>query len=335
MADKLSRLLYTKWMEYSRKEKMTKHLNLNGTGLEIGPLCWPILTPEEAKIYYADHTTTDGLRKIYKGDKGVPSDQIVEVKYPLNGRSLLETVKKQRFEFILASHVIEHVPDIIDWLNDMANVLKPGGVLSLAIPDKRFTFDIDRNTSRISDAIGVHLDGLKKPSSVTVFDHFINYRDKIDPGQAWNGQVYASEMTAPHRYSAKQALQYCKINRDSDEYVDTHTFVFTPSSFVELLRNLIDLSLVPFAVSDFDDTAKGEYEFFISLQKIQSKDRNKALDTLPNLPTDPTLRVLQKQLSQLEYELLIIEQDRKNIYNSLSWRITRPLRLLRKLFTKA
>jgi len=46
-----------------------------------------------------------------------------------------------RFDYCLASHVIEHIPNPIAFFQSIAHLLKPGGVLSLAVPDKRYTFD--------------------------------------------------------------------------------------------------------------------------------------------------------------------------------------------------
>ena len=36
---------------------------------------------------------------------------------------------------ILASHVVEHVPDLVGYLNQVADILIPGGVLRLAVPE--------------------------------------------------------------------------------------------------------------------------------------------------------------------------------------------------------
>jgi predicted SAM-dependent methyltransferase len=306
---------------------MTGQVEIRGNGLEIGPLCWPILKKSDAKIQYVDHASTETLRKLYHGDPGVPPEQIVDVDFPLNGRSLLKTVGKKRFSYILASHVIEHVPDMVGWLNDMASVLKPGGVLSLAVPDKRFTFDIDRDVSRPADVVGAHVDGLRKPSTLMIFDYISNYRAKVDPNQAWAGQLYLSEKAGPHRYSLQDAWKYSLINRDTDEYVDTHCFVYTPASFFEVLGVLFELSLIPFEVAGFHDTAEGEYEFFVSLRKV-SKPRagNAAKKTLPRLERELTNRELRAELQLAREELTQAQATNQALLQSSSWKITKPLR---------
>lgn len=310
---------------------MLKSVDLEGQGLEIGPLCWPVLTKSEAKIKYVDHTTTEGLQKLYKGDKGIKQSEIVAVDYPLNNRTLKQTVGRKRFDFILASHVIEHVPDMISWLNDMASVLNEGGVLSLAIPDKRFTFDIDRDVSRPADIIGAHLDGVNKPNSVTVFDYFFNYRSKVDPRQAWDGQLYLTEDAGPHRYRPKDAKKYCEVSRDTDQYIDTHCFVFTPTSLVEAMRVILELSLVPFETTSFYPTSAGEYEFFITFRKNTKKSSKQLIETLPPVIKDPTIRELEVRIAQLEHSLEESEAAFAEITSSKSWSVTKPLRHASKL----
>ncbi len=64
------------------------------------------------------------------------------------------------FEYILANHVLEHVPDWFDCLAEMANILKPGGQLEIFIPpissDSAFSFrdHINRIGIRSFDGVG-------------------------------------------------------------------------------------------------------------------------------------------------------------------------------------
>lgn len=64
------------------------------------------------------------------------------------------------FDFILANHVLEHVPNWFDTLAEMAEILKPGGYLEIFIPpissDSAFSFrdHINRIGMRSFDGVG-------------------------------------------------------------------------------------------------------------------------------------------------------------------------------------
>jgi SAM-dependent methyltransferase len=317
----------------TRKEALLGKIDLKkGAGLEIGPLCWPILTKDEANIKYVDHATTTELKKLYRNDEGVDQDLIVDVDYPLNGKSLEKTVGKNGpFDYIIASHVMEHVPDMVRWLQDLAAVLKVGGIVSLAIPDKRFTFDIDRNPSSPGDVIGAYFDQYTRPSSATLFDYASQYRLNIDAAKAWAGELYLNSK-APHRYSLRQASELCLENKK--RYVDTHCFVFTPYSFFEILRALIELELTEFKVASFFTTKTGEYEFLVSLQETSPKaTKHERLQSLPKISRDPYSRESEARIKRLttsgqELEQVVKQQrsELDHVLQSKSWRLTRPVR---------
>ncbi len=64
------------------------------------------------------------------------------------------------FDYILANHVLEHVPDWFTTLSEMAEILKPGGQLEIFIPpissDSAFSFrdHINRIGMRSFDGVG-------------------------------------------------------------------------------------------------------------------------------------------------------------------------------------
>lgn len=56
----------------------------------------------------------------------------------------LEPFKDESQDFVIANHVVEHSENPILAIESMLRVLKPGGILFLTLPDKRFTFDVER-----------------------------------------------------------------------------------------------------------------------------------------------------------------------------------------------
>lgn len=121
-------------------------------GLEIGALDKPIAHKSVGRVFYADYCSRDQLLQNHATNPSVDKEKLVEVDFITNGGLLSNVVPNElRFDYVIASHVIEHVPDIISWFQDIGNVIKPGGVLSLIIPNKERTFDIRRSLSEQKD----------------------------------------------------------------------------------------------------------------------------------------------------------------------------------------
>ena len=64
-----------------RRTRLLRGLKLKeSVGVEIGPLCWPLVRRADApNIIYVDHTDTPHLREKYRDDPRVDPDQIVNV----------------------------------------------------------------------------------------------------------------------------------------------------------------------------------------------------------------------------------------------------------------
>ena len=124
-------------------------------GVEIGALYSPRVTKADGDVRYVDHYSTEELRARYQANEQTRPhlDEIVDVDYVVKGDATLSQVAgpDAPFDYVLASHVIEHVPDPVSWIADAANLLLPGGVISLVVPDKRFCFDVNRAITRPED----------------------------------------------------------------------------------------------------------------------------------------------------------------------------------------
>ncbi|MBR0655597.1 class I SAM-dependent methyltransferase [Roseomonas arctica] len=113
-------------------------------GLDIGPSYNLLLPKSEGfnieTVDYADQAT---LRSKYASTVNVDIARIEVVDHVTGGRPLTETIPPDRaYDFILASHVIGHTPDLIGFLADCARFLRPGGRLVLAVLGKRFWSDL-------------------------------------------------------------------------------------------------------------------------------------------------------------------------------------------------
>ncbi|HMN62180.1 MAG TPA: methyltransferase domain-containing protein [Anaerolinea sp.] len=120
---------------------------IHGYGVEIGALHKPFkLTGlPVSKISYVDRMTNEDLRKQYPELNDL---DLVEVDIVDDG-STLSRIPDESLDFIIANNLIEHLQNPIKTLENWHRKLRPGGIIYLAVPDKRYTFDIDRKITTI------------------------------------------------------------------------------------------------------------------------------------------------------------------------------------------
>ncbi len=263
-------------MQMTRREKLLGGLDLaTATGIEIGPLCRPLIDKTESHVLYVDHTDAESLRRKYAGDPNVDADRIVDVDGVWGERSLKDCLGgRADFDYVIASHVIEHVPDLAGWIHEIGQVLRPGGCLCLAIPDRRYSFDYSRRSSGLGDVIEAFVRKSRRPTPGQVFDA-LSKAARVEVAQAWEGRVDSStfEPLMTKRAALEQSFQAV----EEGVYRDVHCWVFTPSSLLGILADLVDLDLLPFRCARFFPTEPYQLEFFLTLEKLSP-------DTLPSDP---------------------------------------------------
>jgi predicted SAM-dependent methyltransferase len=246
----------------SRKYKIFHSINQLGKGLEIGPSHCPIAAKREGyDVQIVDHATADQLREKYKSS-GLALENIEDVDFVWQGQPLTELVgSSECYDFIIASHVIEHIPDLIGFLQDCNKLLKPNGVISLAIPDKRYCFDYFGTLTSTGDLLDAHQKQQVRPSAGQIFDYLANFC--VRQGSIAWAQDTPGNFTLVHEIAqAQDAWQLASMN---DAYVDVHCWRFTPSSFELIIQDLQQLKLLTVGYEVSFDTSG--CEFFVSLGK--------------------------------------------------------------------
>jgi hypothetical protein len=246
-----------------RREKLLHGIDVSKkVGMEIGALCRPFLRRADGEVIYVDHADTPTLREKYRHDPNVVLDEIVTVDAVWGENTLAQAVGR-KVDFVVASHVVEHVPDLIGWLGELRSILKDGGEIRLIVPDKRFTFDYLRCETRLPDVAYASLIKARKPQPHVVFDYIMSVV-KLDGGQAWRGEVNAE--TLEHHHDLDLA-QRCAISVAQDnQYVDVHCWVFTPESFALLFAGMAAQGLASFECTNFFDSGLYTNEFFVGLR---------------------------------------------------------------------
>lgn len=58
--------------------------------------------------------------------------------------SNLETIPNENYDFLIASHCLEHCANTLKTVEEWLRVIKKGGVILLILPDRKYTFDHNR-----------------------------------------------------------------------------------------------------------------------------------------------------------------------------------------------
>lgn len=241
-------------------------------GLEIGPSHNPICPKREGwNIHIVDHLSQPQLKEKYI-KHGLDLEQIEAVDFICADGNFLSAIPTQHhasYGFILASHVIEHTPDLLQFLLHMQQLLSPDGVLSLAIPDKRYCFDFFRPLSHTGDVLEAHFQNHSIHTAKTAFEH-VAYACTNANSIAWPNALKPDSSALKHFslvHRLNQALEVFDryAGQQCKEYSDFHNWKFTAASFRLILLELQLLKKIDLAIAYFVPTHNGE--FIIQLTK--------------------------------------------------------------------
>ena len=266
----------------NRKDKILSFIKKDGAGLEIGPSYNPIASKREGfNVETIDHASAEELRTKYISEN-VDVSRIEKVDYIWSGENLSELVGKTKcYDWIIASHVIEHTPDFIGFLNECEVLLKDDGVLSLAIPDVRYCFDYFRPITGLSRIIDAHVCKHKTHSAGSVAEFLLNYVT-INDNVAWNKKTKLNDFQ--FKFSIEDVKKRLDYSLSDEKYYDVHSWCFVPSSFRLLIHDLNCLNLISLKELMYYDTAG--CEFHVSLSKRTDKLEINRLDLLQNIKTE-------------------------------------------------
>jgi SAM-dependent methyltransferase len=222
----------------TRSEILMAPVPRGGRIIEIGPSFSPIAPKADGwDARSVDHLTREGLVSKYTGHPGVDVSRIEPVDYVWTGGPLSDAVPPAMhgtFDAFVASHVIEHTPDMIAFLNSAADLLKPDGVVVLAVPDKRYCFDYFQPLTTTGQLLEAHAEQRSRHSGRLAFDHFA-YAVEDGGSGAW-GQHPSRGLRLIH--SPEQARDSFAAFRATNDYIDLHAWRFSPANFELLLLEL-------------------------------------------------------------------------------------------------
>ena len=223
---------------FERRRRTLASRFLRGQGIEIGALHKPLWLPPDACAHYVDRKSVPELRREYPELDGLP---LVPLDVVEDGERL-ETIEDNSLDFVIANHFIEHTQNPLGTIEQHLRVLRPGGVLYMAVPDKRQTFDRDR--------------------PLTDLEHLLrDYRE----GPHWSRRMHYEEWA---RYVDPIIHGFRRVEERSKELeaadYSIHFHVWTPETFRETLALCLDRLGLPLRVAAME---QNQTEFITVLER--------------------------------------------------------------------
>jgi SAM-dependent methyltransferase len=253
-----------------------------------------------------------------------------------------------RFDYIIATHVIEHIPQLILFFQDISKILNPQGKICLSIPDKRYCFDHFRCPTSFAECYDIYIRGITN-SPFRVLE-YIGGTTINDPAYWWREPNNFEHLPKQKNKFDNAKKQFMRAL--NGEYIDAHFSVFTPETFLLLIYNMVCYNVFQFKCVEFYKTEINDFEFNCVLElepniliedSIENKkekenivnllNENKDLEcsmiSIGNLKND--LEITKNDLQKANNDLEITKNDLQAIKSSKSWKITVPLRKMKSI----
>ncbi|MBV8906616.1 MAG: methyltransferase domain-containing protein [Acidobacteriia bacterium] len=143
---------------------------LSGCGIEIGALQRPLPVPEHCSVRYIDRMPVSELLQQYPelGDLPLQQPDLID-----DGEKLSRIAAGSQ-DFVIANHFLEHCENPIHTLLNMFRIIRVGGVIFLAVPDKRYTFDFARPSTDYETLKTTAQSGIR-PDKMALYEEWVRY----------------------------------------------------------------------------------------------------------------------------------------------------------------
>lgn len=235
--------------------------------LEIGPFANPVFKRSQFDVQYADILSAEQLKlRAQEPEHGVnPADVPDKIDHIIDpiGDRFIST--EEKFDIIFSSHNLEHQPNLIGHLCEIADLAADANCkYYLIIPDKRYCFDYYQKETSIAEILDAFITNRKIPSVLLGIEWNL-YSDKTHNYTAlhWqnnHGDNIIKDITIDRIHEAIKFGMLCK-----DSYQDIHCSRFTPESFISNINLLSAAKLIPWKIEQISDTSFNSDEFYVVL----------------------------------------------------------------------
>jgi SAM-dependent methyltransferase len=142
--------------------------HLIGSGIEVGPGHHPFLVQQPGvHINYVDRWTREEGGQLFPQLGPFAADLALEVDF---NADRLSPVPSGSQDFVIASHVIEHLAEPLGFVAEICRVLRPGGIALLLLPDRHRTRDRHRPPTTIDHLAAEYADGTTQVSDLHLLE---------------------------------------------------------------------------------------------------------------------------------------------------------------------
>jgi SAM-dependent methyltransferase len=237
---------------------------LKGNGIEIGALHNPLrLNKKKVRVMYVDRIQTESLVEL---NPEINSTKIISPDIVADAEDL-GVLSDESLDFVIARHVLEHIPNPIKALKEFYRVLKNHAILFISLPDKRYSFDHERPITRLEHIIEDYKNSAKTNDCE---DHF------------------------------KEWLEFVELKKDQPvaltlEEIKKHTIhfhVWDPDAMIEIFNFLNEQFNINLTLKDYYYQI-GDYNIIFIFEKI-SEQKVKEKISLPLKETNFLLKLFKK-----------------------------------------
>lgn len=251
----------------NRIAELRKHLAPDARGVEIGAYHNPI-TPrgEGFRSVHLDIFDADEQRTRAEADPNLTAADVQRIEdVDLVGSAneiaalVIDKYGDEKFDYVVSSHNLEHLPNPIKFLQGCQQILRDGGHVSLALPDHRYCFDFFRARTEVGEWLEAFAEDRTQPSRSQLFQ-WVALASSTKGDTTWNPATTDPPEPWP---MLDTALQYWDGSVQL-EYLDAHCWIFTPSSFRLLIEDLRHLGFLQFDVESISPV--NGCEFYVHLR---------------------------------------------------------------------
>jgi SAM-dependent methyltransferase len=280
---------------------------LQGEGIEIGAGHWPFPVPVGVTgITYVSRHSPEDERRLFPEVSVEHDFGRVDVIADMDADGLTLFSDNSQ-DFVIASHVLEHLAAPIWAISEFIRVVRPDGYIVLVLPDRRFTFDSNRDPTSLEHVKREYVDAVREVDDLHIREFLAKTGGGMNPS--------AAEL-ALHRERS------------------IHAHCWTESEFDELLNELIVNCGFSFAVEETYGPAAPNgtgIEFAYRLRVTSDAEKPRLIGKIADdgINSDSVEADL---LSELARENVSLQNELDSVYGSRTWRLGALPRALKRAF---